>query len=335
MLFFTRYGHTRRCVKYLKPGRGPLSTMILRPATARRTSSTASRSRFRAHRGGDRAERLREVDAAQDHLRPRSGAARARSPSRPLGPRVELTGAAERITALGVNMVPHSRTCSRKCPCSRISRSARCRSRDRWHDRTSGARLVADAPRDARGSGAATLSGGQRQMLARGRALMSDPHVLILDEPSAGLAPEVLEEVFARIEAINAPGVSMLMVEQRARQCLAMAHYGYVLDQGRNRLEGRAQALLADPEVVRSTSASGAGGAARDGAGAARPGRRPGDRRRCAGLRRPLPSRAARRRRGAGGARGARSRGLRVERGHAPRPDVRGSTSGSTTTGAT
>ena len=98
---------------------------------------------------------------------------------------------------------------------------------------------------------AATLSGGQRQMLGVGRALMSDPHVLILDEPSAGLAPMVQDEVFAKIKSINALGVSVLMVEQRARQCLAIANYGYVLEQGRNRMAGPAQAMLEDPEVVR------------------------------------------------------------------------------------
>jgi branched-chain amino acid transport system ATP-binding protein len=98
---------------------------------------------------------------------------------------------------------------------------------------------------------AATLSGGQRQMLAVGRALMSDPSLLILDEPSAGLAPMVQDEVFAKIEAINDLGVSILMVEQRARQCLAIAHYGYVLEQGQNRLEGPAAEMLRDPEVVR------------------------------------------------------------------------------------
>jgi len=75
--------------------------------------------------------------------------------------------------------------------------------------------------------------------------------VLILDEPSARHAPAVLEEVFAEVRTIHASGVSILMVEQKARQCLAMADYGYVLDQGRNRLEGTGAALLADPEVVR------------------------------------------------------------------------------------
>jgi ABC-type branched-subunit amino acid transport system ATPase component len=98
---------------------------------------------------------------------------------------------------------------------------------------------------------AATLSGGQRQMLGLARALMSDPAVLILDEPSAGLAPRVQDEVFAKVKAISALGVSVLMVEQRARQCLAIADYGYVLEQGKNRIEGKAADLLVDPEVVR------------------------------------------------------------------------------------
>ena len=98
---------------------------------------------------------------------------------------------------------------------------------------------------------AATLSGGQRQMLGLARALMSDPTVLILDEPSAGLAPRVQDEVFAKVKAISGLGVSVLMVEQRARQCLAVADYGYVLEQGQNRIQGKAAELLADPEVVR------------------------------------------------------------------------------------
>jgi ABC-type branched-subunit amino acid transport system ATPase component len=97
---------------------------------------------------------------------------------------------------------------------------------------------------------AATLSGGQRQMLGIARALISDPQLLILDEPSAGLAPSVVDTVFARIKSINASGVSILMVEQKARQCLSMSHYGYVLDMGENRIAGTGEQLLQDPEVI-------------------------------------------------------------------------------------
>jgi ABC-type branched-subunit amino acid transport system ATPase component len=97
---------------------------------------------------------------------------------------------------------------------------------------------------------AATLSGGQRQMLGIGRALIADPQLLILDEPSAGLAPAVVDEVFARVKAVNAEGVSILMVEQKARQCLALSDYGYVLDMGQNRMEGTGHDLLNDREVI-------------------------------------------------------------------------------------
>ncbi|HLN13649.1 MAG TPA: ABC transporter ATP-binding protein [bacterium] len=98
---------------------------------------------------------------------------------------------------------------------------------------------------------AATLSGGQRQALGIARALMSNPELLILDEPSAGLAPQVVDEVFQQVRAINQNGVSILVVEQKARQCLAVADYGYVLDQGRNQIDGPSAQLLADPEMVR------------------------------------------------------------------------------------
>ena len=105
------------------------------------------------------------------------------------------------------------------------------------------------------GKRAATLSGGQRQMLALARALMSDPSLLILDEPSAGLAPRVQDEVFAKVKAINALGVSVLMVEQRARQCLAIADFAYVLEQGRNRLDGPALDCCTIPRLRGSISA--------------------------------------------------------------------------------
>jgi len=97
---------------------------------------------------------------------------------------------------------------------------------------------------------AGSLSGGERQMLAMARALMTDPSVLLLDEPSAGLSPMMQDDVFERIARINDSGVSVLMVEQNARRCLEIADRGYVLDEGANAYEGGGDALLADPKVI-------------------------------------------------------------------------------------
>ena len=94
------------------------------------------------------------------------------------------------------------------------------------------------------------MSGGERQMVAIARALMPEPAVLLLDEPSAGLAPMLVEGVFAQVSAINREGIAILMVEQNARQALALSHRGYVLDLGQNRHEGRGRDLLDDPRVV-------------------------------------------------------------------------------------
>ena len=104
--------------------------------------------------------------------------------------------------------------------------------------------------RERKDQQAGTMSGGQRQMLAMGRALMMDPRVLFLDEPSAGLSPINQDEVFQRVRDINAAGVSVVMVEQNARRCLEIAHRGYVLDQGRNAYTGTGSQLLADPKVL-------------------------------------------------------------------------------------
>ncbi len=100
------------------------------------------------------------------------------------------------------------------------------------------------------GQRAGLLSGGERQMLAMGRALMMNPEVLLLDEPSAGLSPVLQDQVFARARDINRSGVAVIMVEQNARRCLQICHRGYVLDHGRNAYTGTGMSLLNDPKVI-------------------------------------------------------------------------------------
>jgi len=95
-----------------------------------------------------------------------------------------------------------------------------------------------------------TMSGGERQMVAMARALMPKPGILLLDEPSAGLAPMFVQAMFEQVAEINAAGVSILMVEQNARAALALSHRGYVLDLGRNCFEGTGRALLDDPRLA-------------------------------------------------------------------------------------
>ena len=104
--------------------------------------------------------------------------------------------------------------------------------------------------REKRGQPAGTLSGGQRQMVAMGKALMLEPKILLLDEPTAGLSPKFRGEIFATVRKINATGVPILMVEQNAKQALGIANRGYVLVDGQNRFEGTGRDLLDDPEVA-------------------------------------------------------------------------------------
>ena len=103
---------------------------------------------------------------------------------------------------------------------------------------------------ERRAQRAGSLSGGERQMLSMGRAIMMDPQVLLLDEPSAGLSPALQDEVFINCRRINEAGVSIVMVEQNANRCLQICHRGYVLDQGRNAYTNSGDALLNDPKVI-------------------------------------------------------------------------------------
>ena len=97
---------------------------------------------------------------------------------------------------------------------------------------------------------AGNLSGGQRQILALARSLVTSPTILLLDEPSAGLSPVAIKEVFETVKEINAKGVAILLVEQNAKRALNFSDRGYVLDQGRNAYQGKGQELLNDPRVI-------------------------------------------------------------------------------------
>ena len=104
--------------------------------------------------------------------------------------------------------------------------------------------------KERRSQAAGTLSGGERQMLAIGRAMMSQPKLLMLDEPSLGLAPLVVKDIFSIVERLKQSGVTILLVEQNARAALAVADHGYVLETGDLVLDGPAQALAHDPRVI-------------------------------------------------------------------------------------
>ncbi|WDR01479.1 ABC transporter ATP-binding protein [Devosia algicola] len=124
--------------------------------------------------------------------------------------------------------------------------------RDAFDDTMAWVYEMFPALKEKRRQPAGELSGGQRQMVAMGRALMSQPKLLMLDEPSAGLSPRYVIEIFETIVRVNKEGVGILMVEQNARQALAFASKGFVLANGQNRFTGTGAELIADPEVAKS-----------------------------------------------------------------------------------
>jgi ABC-type branched-subunit amino acid transport system ATPase component len=126
---------------------------------------------------------------------------------------------------------------------------------------------LGERPRQAAGA----MSGGERQMVAMARALMAEPQLLLLDEPSAGLGPALVNATFEKIEEVNRSGVTIVMVEQNARRALSMSDRGYVLETGANRFEGRGRELLENEEVARLYLGGGRDGSRRRPPGAGAP----------------------------------------------------------------
>ena len=153
------------------------------------------------------------------------------------------------ITRLGLSYVPQL---DNVFPSLTVEENLEMGSLDRSRTDEQIARMYELFPRlgERRAQPAGTMSGGERQMVAMARALMPDPQVLLLDEPSAGLAPAFVDAIFEKTEEINRAGVTIVMVEQNARRALAMSDRGYVLDLGADRFEGPGQQLLDDPKVA-------------------------------------------------------------------------------------
>ena len=162
----------------------------------------------------------------------------------------EITGLEPHsITRRGMSYVPQL---DNVFPSLTVEENLEVGSLNRSHTRSRIGEMYDVFPRlgERRGQVAGTMSGGERQMLAMARALMTKPQVLLLDEPSAGLAPAFVEATFEKVREINQVGVTVVMVEQNARRALAMSDRGYVLDLGQNRFQGAGRELLDDPKVA-------------------------------------------------------------------------------------
>lgn len=162
--------------------------------------------------------------------------------------------APERIVRLGISHVPEGREVFKELTVAENLKMGAYTRRDKREIEDSYESVYTLYPvlKDRRQQLAGTLSGGEQQMLAIGRALMGRPKLLLLDEPSLGLAPKLVEEIFSVIQRINREGITVLLVEQNANKALGIAEYGYVLETGSIALEDKAVSLLENDHVRRS-----------------------------------------------------------------------------------
>ncbi|MGE5175700.1 MAG: ABC transporter ATP-binding protein [Hyphomicrobiales bacterium] len=194
--------------------------------------------------GANGAGKSTTLRAVSNLLKPSAGAIRFDGRSIVGTPPHEIVG-------LGVSHVPEGRLVFANLSVDDNLELGAYRRRDRREIEADRARVFRLFPRllERRRQSSGTLSGGEQQMLAIGRALMARPKLLLMDEPSLGLAPILVREIFATIREIREQGTTIVLVEQNARMALAVADYGYVLETGEIRLADRAAALLANPVV--------------------------------------------------------------------------------------
>jgi branched-chain amino acid transport system ATP-binding protein len=157
---------------------------------------------------------------------------------------------ANRLVSKGVGFVPQTNNVFPSLTVEENLEMGLYQAPSRFNERFDFVTSLFPALGDRRKQRTGSLSGGERQMVAMGRALMAEPSVVLLDEPSAGLSPVLQDEVFLRAREINKAGVSVVMVEQNARRCLQICDRGYVLDQGRNAYTGTGRDLINDPKVI-------------------------------------------------------------------------------------
>ena len=158
----------------------------------------------------------------------------------------------DKLVPMGLSFVPQEKNVFTSMTCEENLEMGAFVRKDDFSDTLAMVYDMFPPVKEKRHQKAGELSGGQRQMVAMGRALMSNPKLLMLDEPSAGLSPRYVLEIFETVVRINKAGVGILMVEQNARRALTFASKGFVLANGQNRFTGTGAELIADPEVAKS-----------------------------------------------------------------------------------